>query len=77
MTTLPKIKFEPAWRVSDATLILRASWATPQLRREAAAEILRRNNSGASIELSADPKRHQAMLDEALVAEDISERNAA
>ena len=68
--TLPKLKFEPAWRVSDATLILRATWATAQLRREAAAEILRRNNSGGSIELSARPERHQQMLNEALVCEE-------
>lgn len=44
---------------------MRATWAIPALMREAAAEVMRRG-----LQLSADPKRHQRMLDAALVAED-------
>lgn len=74
--------YEPAWRatVPDWLLVMRATWATPKLMAEAAAEIQRRNAEPArnswpfpgkpKIELSADADRHQAILDAALVAEE-------
>lgn len=68
------VKLTPAWEAPEWMLIMRATWMDAQVRREAAAEIYRRNLAGSQIELSARPLRHQAMLEQALVASDLTGR---
>lgn len=65
------VKLTPAWEAPEWMLIMRATWMDAQVRREAAAEIFRRNlmPDAREIELSARPSRHRRMLEEALVAE--------
>jgi hypothetical protein len=77
----PPFVLEPAWRsgMPDWVLVMRATFGEPRIMREAAAEIQRRNgeHGARAIWLAADPRRHRALLEAALVAEDAPEARAA
>jgi hypothetical protein len=69
MSNIPKMDYIPASVAPDWLVILRATWATRGLRREAAAEVRKRG-----LELSGNPESHDRILNE---AEGFGERRAA